>query len=849
MKELDIRAEFKKYFNSLNHKWYSSSSLIPEDDPTMLFTTAGMVQFKKYFLDDDVKLKRAASIQKCLRTSDIDEVGKTTMHLTFFEMFGNFSFGDYGKDEAIKWAWEFLTDILEISDKNLVATVFKDDKEAYEIWRKYLTDEKIFCLDEENNFWKMGDTGPCGPCSEILYDTGADNGCLKPGCGVECNCARYIEVWNLVFTQFDRSSDGSLKPLPKKNIDTGMGLERLYQIFYNLKNVYEIPFLKPLMDKIKTEASHYNETSARIIADHSRAVTFLIADGVFPSNEGSGYVLRKIIRRAVTELNKLGWKTPKLWQYTAKTVDIMSEFYPLLLQRATHIANVCKLEEESFLITLDKALWTLKKYIKEMKGKELSADKVFKLYDTYGLPVDITKSVLSEYGFSIDEKEFNLLLKKHSEQAGWREKETSTSYYNEIKNLRPTEFTGYNEYETEAKVIKILDFKKAIIINKTPFYAQSGGQVGDKGVINTAGGTFQVKNTLREEGVIIHEGEMKGDIKEGDTIKGTVNINERKAIERNHTATHLLQSALREFLGNHIQQNGSHVFAEGFRFDYTHTKPLTVKQLEDIEKFVNNAVMDNIKIAVKVMSMKEAQKSGALAFFEEKYSDEVRTIIIEAADGRKVSMELCGGTHIKATGEIGLFKIVSETGIARGVRRIEAVTGNGAIKFIREKENILMKAAVLLNVPEEKIEDKLNKLFSQTKELQEKIDKLENRIASGSAEGEVCENIGNIVFIKRDFGDVSNKLMRNWLDKQVNDVNKVSLAVGVLGGRVTLILKISENLTKILNAKKIMIEAASELGGGGGGRKNMAQGGGNNLAGIKKAEEIIKKYLQPLRRP
>ncbi|MFW6172395.1 MAG: alanine--tRNA ligase [Elusimicrobiota bacterium] len=851
MKDSVIRKKFKKYFEKKGHKWYSSIPIVPPDDPTMLFTTAGMVQFKKKLLGKKGKITRAASIQRCLRTTDIDEVGKTSRHLTFFEMYGNFSFGDYFKQDAIKWAWEFLTEIIGIKKERLHASVYKEDKEAYKIWEKYVPESKIHRLGEKDNFWRMGETGPCGPCSEILYDRGVDTGCGRKDCSVGCECDRFIEVWNLVFTQFDRQKDGTLKELPKKNIDTGMGLERLDQVVNSKTSVFDTELINPLIDKVKREASGFNLSSARIIADHARAVTFLIGEGISPSNEGRGYVLRRLIRRALREGRKIGWDEPLLWQYTSMVVDIMSEYYPFLLKRANHIANVCKMEEAAFLDTLENALRILDRYIRklEKKGENiLEAKDIFKLYDTYGLPADITKNIVEEKGYKVDLEGFERMYNERTKQTEWEKKEEVESYWDEVKDVSETKFTGYDKIKINADVLKVTKDKKAVVLDRTSMYPEAGGQVSDKGVIKGKQGNFIVNEVFKEDSVIIHKGELKGHIQEGEDVVVEVDRERRKAIERNHTATHILQSVLREVLGEHIQQNGSLVSPERLRFDFTHTEPVNEKELKIIEEKANDIILDDNIISVEITGRKEAEEKGALAFFGEKYGEDVRVVKIVSPRGKEISMELCGGTHMQRTSEIGLFKIISETGIAAGVRRIEAVTGKNAIDYIDREEDILKEISKMVNSPKEKVKDRIKKLKKEIKDKEKKINKLENKIAAGGAgEDIVEEKIGDIKFKIKDFGESGQGIMRAWVDSQVLGKNVAALATGVKDKRATMVLKISSSLAYKMDAKKIISEAAKKIGGGGGGRKEMAQGGGANPEKMSEAIEVIRKNIKSAR--
>ncbi len=846
MKDSKIRKKFKKYFKNKKHQWYESMSLLPPDDPTMLFTTAGMVQFKKHFLGNTQDCKRAASIQKCLRTSDIEQVGKTRRHLTFFEMYGNFSFGDYFKRESIKMAWKFLTEVIGLEKDKLYATVYKDDDESVKLWKEYVPPEKIYRLGEEDNFWKMGDTGPCGPCSEILYDRGPGTGCGDKDCRVGCDCDRYVEIWNLVFTQYERVEDGSLKELPQKNIDTGMGLERLVQVVNDLDDVYEIELIKPLMDKLKEESRKFNIKSARIVADHIRATTFLIADGVSPSNEGAGYILRRLIRRAIRETQKLDLETPGLWKYISLVIDIMSNYYPVLLKRAEHITRVCKLEEENFSKTLKRSLKLLKKKIEQLNrtGKTiLDGESVFKLYDTYGLPVDITRDILKDRGFDMDEKKFQKLMKEQARSSKWKASEHKKSKWDDINKInQETEFTGYNNNIQQSKILKILGDNAGIVLDKTPMYPESGGQVGDVGVIEGEEGSFKVKNTLKEGNIIVHEGSMEGNLEPGEYVKVKINNKIRKSTERNHTATHLLQAALRETLGKHIQQNGSYVGSDRLRFDFTHPHALSKEEIFVIEDKVNEKVLENICINTEIKDKRQAEKEGALAFFKEKYEGKVRVIQMGTA-AKEVSRELCGGTHLNRTGEIGLFKILSESGVAAGVRRIEAVTGWKALKYIKSKEKIVREVARELNTPVDNILKGVNGLKKDINNLQNKVSALENKLLSGN-QGETKQNFNKIEFYYKDFGVSGAGIMRSWCDEITQEENKVAFGVTRSKEKAVIILKISDNLTKIFHAGNMVNQVSKALKGGGGGREDMGQGGGTDIGNLDKAVDKLKNIVK-----
>ncbi len=847
MKDSEIRKKFKEYFISSGHEWRDSIPLVPVGDPSILFTTAGMVQFKNEFLSSAGSVERAASIQKCLRTSDIEEVGQTARHLTFFEMYGNFSFGDYFKKEAIKLGWEFLTEEMGIDPERLYATVYKDDDEAFEIWKQYLPGEKIVRLGEKDNFWNMGETGPCGPCSEILYDSGETFGCIRAGCSPGCDCDRYLEVWNLVFTQHDRKQDGKLNPLPRKNIDTGMGLERLNQVVNGLENVFQTEMLKPLVDKAFEDSPGCPEKSARIIADHARAASFLIADGVKPSNEGRGYVLRKLIRRASREGRKSGWKKPMLWEYSSLVADIMGSYYKELNDRANHIASVLKSEEENFLQTLDRASSKLQEYIRKLVAsgeKILSGKDVFMLYDTYGLPPDITENILEERGLKMNSKGFDKMLQESAQKSSWKNSDNNLPYVKELKGFKATEFTGYNEYCGEATVIKVLDGSKALVTDRTPMYAAAGGQEGDTGCIRGKNGCFTVADTVISSGVTVHLGEFEGRIKEGEKVQIYVDENKRKSTQRNHTTTHLLQAALREVLGDTVKQDGSMVRPEGFRFDFTYNSELTADEKNKVEKRVNSIIMENYPVKPEEMSKKDAEKMGALAFFQEKYGSKVRAIIIKKSDSDMISMELCGGTHVNNTGEIGLFKIITEKGIAAGIRRIEGLTGQGALNYVNGVEQSLQTAARELKSTPEEVVSAVNKLKKEIEGLKDKINALEQKLVSGQSESE-NEDINGVKFAVKDFGSASEGIMRAWADSQVASSSSAALALGGTQETVKMIFKLSGDLTNKLDASHILKKAAEASGGNAGGRKDMARGGApGGSASFKKFLKIVKEEIK-----
>ncbi|MCX7940589.1 MAG: alanine--tRNA ligase, partial [Endomicrobia bacterium] len=684
MKSQEIRQKFLQYFKNLNHKIFPSDSLIPSSDPTLLFTTAGMVQFKDYFIGKKTGVKRACSVQKCLRTSDIEKVGHTIRHLTFFEMLGNFSFGDYFKEEAISWSWEFIVNNMNIDKRKLYVTVYKDDDEAYMIWSKIISNDKIYRLGEETNFWKMGDTGPCGPCSEIIYDLGEEYGCRKPNCYPGCDCNRYLEVWNLVFTQFDLQSDGKLLPLKQKNIDTGMGLERLVMIVNNLTSVFDIDLFYPLRQQLTKYFSLGEDEKKSIdylnaICDHIRAVTFAISEGIIPTTEGRGYVVRKILRRAIRYLKLLNYNNPLLYKLVPTVIELMKDQYPELELHREKISVIVKSEEEKFLETLEQGMQIIEEITKENK-KIVPAETVFKLYDTYGFPKELVDEIFKEKGITYNEEEFYNLERKVKEMArtSWRGVDViNTTLYS---NFKETNFVGYDRYECESKILGIIKNKQfvnkadngdfvEIIVEQTPFYGESGGQIGDTGFIKNISGDKtigKVEDTKKIEGCIIHFVKLNNNINVGDEILLEIDVPRRKNIMRHHTATHLLHKALREILGEHAVQSGSLVSDDYFRFDFIHWRSLSKDEISQIELAVNQKILECLPVRIINTDLTTAKKLGATALFEEKYKEQVRVVIIGGKISEEgeifeqpYSIELCGGTHCSNTGEIGLFKIIS----------------------------------------------------------------------------------------------------------------------------------------------------------------------------------------------
>ncbi len=894
----DIRQKFLDFFNSKGHTIVESDSLIPSGDPTLLFTSAGMVQFKNMFLDSaNARFKRAASSQKCFRTSDLDIIGTTARHHTFFEMLGNFSFGDYFKKEAIEWGWEFLTQDLKIPKERLYASIYKDDDEALKIWIKILPEEKIVRLGEEANFWKMGDTGPCGPCSEILYDMGAQYSCGKETCSPGCDCDRYLEVWNLVFTQFDRDSEGNLIPLPKKNIDTGMGLERLTAVIQNVSSNFNTDLIRPIIDfvcdlgtltygKDKKTDIHLN-----IIADHARAITFLIADGVLPSNEGRGYVLRRILRRALRQGKLLGINKPFLYKVTSKVIDLMKSPYPYLKKQHQQIAEITSMEEEKFLQTLEDGLEMLNNILSRMKKENLTVidgTDVFRLYDTYGFPFDLTYQIARENDLSIDEEGFNNAMQEQRTQSRehWKGSgEADTSVYVRIHNITgDTAFRGHEFNSLTSHIVSILkdnvsvkeahkdDFVE-IVLAETPFYGESGGQIGDTGkIINspklkTAGTNIslddivdeiEVANTKKPvDGLIVHRGRViKGSFKLQETVVAYVDPGRRKAIERSHTCTHILQAVLRKVLGDHVTQAGSLVEPDRFRFDYTNMKALDDSQLSRVEELVNAGLRENFKVFKTEMTLAQANKIGAMALFGEKYKEDVRVVIITHeglnSPEHAYSIELCGGTHCNSTGDIGMFKLISESSIASGVRRIEALTGEEAYKYTKEQTDIVDTITQILRVQPEQLTERLEKLLHSNKELQKELQKLKGKLSSTSAEDYIKDvvNVSGVTVLQKKIENVDRKALLS-LGDQLKDKLKSAVIVlaTVYKDKVILISIVTDDLIKKgLHAGNIIKSVSEIVGGTGGGRPDMAQAGGKDIKCLDKAlksvPEIVKGFIK-----
>ena len=881
MKSDQIREKFLKFFEQRDHKIYPSSSLIPRDDPTLLFANAGMNQFKDVILGKKVpEHKRAASSQKCIRVSgkhnDLEEVGKDTYHHTFFEMLGNWSFGDYFKKEAIIWAWEFLTETCGLPKERLWATVFRNDDESEKLWYENtdIKKERVLRFDKKDNFWEMGEVGPCGPCSEIHYDKGEEYKCDRPDCGVNCPCGRFVEVWNLVFMEFNRDENGKLTDLPAKVVDTGMGLERLTAVMENVDSNYDTDLFVPLIKKIEnisgisygfgkprtnmvrgkltTSKDSDHRESFRVVADHIRALSFAIADGAIPSNEGQGYVLRRILRRAARHGRLLGLHKPFIYQLSSVVVDLMGKVYPELMAKKEHVALVIKSEEERFEETLDLGLELFEKVAERVHnegGKIIAGEDVFKLYDTYGFPLDLTQVMAQEKGLSVDLLGFEKLLEEQRERSR-AVVQTIPSDAVIFGKVGKSEFVGYEKIEEEAQILASPN-KNMLILNHTPFYAESGGQIGDSGVIYADNFEFKVEDTKKEGDAIIHIGKVtKGKIEDvlNKKVLAKVDIDRRNSIKRNHTATHLLHKALRETLGEHVHQSGSLVAPDRLRFDFTHFKALDQAELDKVEHLVNQKIWENRQVKSLEIPFEEAKRLGAMALFGEKYGDVVRMIEISGC-----SKELCGGTHVSATGKIGLFKIISETGIAAGMRRIEAVTGETAYQLVKKQKEILDDLAFILKSTPENIKDKVESLIKTNKLLQKKIKEAQKESAKTKIE-ELAESSIEVNGIKliAHKAEVENRDDLLKLADTIREKLKFTIGVlaGIIDGKIVLVATVTDDLiqTKGIKAGEVVKEVSKIVGGTGGGKPHLAQGGGKDLEKLNEAldslPEIIKRMIK-----
>ena len=863
----ELRQSFLDFFRAADHAVVPSASLLPQADPTLLFTNAGMNQFKRVFLGEEPRsYSRAVSVQRCMRAggkhNDLENVGYTRRHHTFFEMLGNFSFGDYFKKDAVHYGWDYLTKMLGLPADQLWVTVFQDDDEAFELWEKNVgvPAARIVRLGYKDNFWQMGETGPCGPCSEIYIDQGAVFGCGRDSCAVGCDCDRYLEIWNLVFMQFDRDAEGNLHPLPKPSIDTGMGLERLAAVVQGVDSNYATDLFMPLLSAIagrtgcgygKDEAA---DRSLRVIADHLRAITFMIADGILPSNEGRGYVLRRILRRASRHGRLLGVTEPFLYELTGTVATEMEGAYPELTQAGETCRKVVEGEEERFIGTLDQGLPILNRMVTEATAGALDGESVFKLYDTYGFPLDLIEEAAREHGLVTDLEGFQHALEAQRDRArksavfvAEQEKPLITEL---AQRLHPTEFLGYQALQSESVVQALLKGDALadevvegddveLVLDATPFYPEGGGQVGDQGTLTGREGRIHVRETTKVGGkLFLHKGKVvSGRVRKGEPLAATVNSTTRHGAARNHTATHLLHAALRDVLGAHVKQYGSLVAPNRLRFDFSYFKPLRTRDLEEIESLVNFHVLGNTLVRTDVMSIQEAVHAGALAFFGDKYGERVRVVGIG-----EFSKELCGGTHCQHTGEIGSFRIISEGGIASGVRRIEALTGTGALEHGKKLESDVRELAELLKSSPSEVVPKTRKLVSLLKDKEREVEQLKLKLmdqSAGSDDARVREIRGIPVYVQEAQG-LSMQELRLLSDKVRHKVPKGVMALGsVADEKVSLLVIVSPDLTHTLQAGKLIKEMAREIGGSGGGRPEMAQAGGKHPEKLGQALEKV----------
>ena len=870
MKSAEIRQAFLNYFAEQGHDIVASSSLVPGNDPTLLFTNAGMVQFKDVFLGQEKRANnRATSSQRCVRAggkhNDLENVGYTARHHTFFEMLGNFSFGDYFKREAIRFAWDFLTKELGLPEEKLWVTVFEDDDEAADIWLKEMgvSAERFSRMGEKDNFWAMGDTGPCGPCSEIFYDHGESVPGGPPGSPDE-DGDRYIEIWNLVFMQFNRSADGTMKPLPKPSVDTGMGLERIAAVMQNVHSNYEIDLFQHIIREVAriSGTEDLKNSSLNVIADHIRSCAFLVVDGVIPANEGRGYVLRRIIRRAIRHGHKLGINEPFFHKLVAPLSEEMGEAYPELVSNKSRVEETLLAEERQFSRTLDNGMSILEKAISELQDKVIPGETVFRLYDTYGFPVDLTGDIARERGLSLDMDGFEAEMAQQKAQARSASQFETTEAL-DIQLEKGTNFVGYNALEADATVLalfhenqpveKLIEGQTGIVIlDTTPLYAESGGQVGDCGTLKNAKLNFTVKDTRKQGEYFLHMGILEqGELVVGEALGCSVDNSLRQPIALNHSATHLMHAALRNILGTHVQQKGSLVSPRYLRFDFSHNQPLSESELRQIETMVNQQILANAEVGKQVMSMDDAKEKGAMALFGEKYGDEVRVVSMGArtAEGTEFSIELCGGTHVNRTGDIGLFKILQESGIAAGVRRIEAVTGSAAVALIQDNEDRLKQIAGVLKSGTDVVVERVEQLSAANRQLEKELDQLKAKLASsqGSDLASQAEEIKGVMVLAAIVEGLDSKALRETTDQLKNKLGSaVVVLAAVSGDKVSLVAGVTSDVTDRVKAGDLVNEVARKVGGKGGGRPDMAMAGGNSPDRLPEAISQVKQYVTSL---
>ena len=879
MKAQEIRETFLEFFAKKNHKIVKSSSLLPKGDPTILFTNAGMNQFKSIFLGLEKRsFKRAASVQKCLRVSgkhnDLEQVGRTTKHHTFFEMLGNFSFGDYFKREAIEFSWELITSVFKLEKEKIYITIYTQDEEAFKIWNETIGvgADRIFRFGKEDNFWAMGETGPCGPCSEIHYDLGPEIEKGTPSTLIEKGSDRFSELWNLVFMQYVQDEKGNLNPLPSPSIDTGMGLERMATSLQRKKSNFDTDLFSPLIEGVCNLARREypsqddGDISVRIIADHIRAISFLISDGIMPANEGRGYVLRRLIRRAFRHGNSLGIEEPFLFKLAGVVSDIMKDAYPELLSSSNYISNICQSEERRFALTLSSGMRTFDQYIKETReeGRDiLPGSKLFKLYDTFGFPLDLSKELAAEKKIDVDEKGFLDELEQQRQRArlSWKgeDEQKTKKMYEQLKELK-TRFIGYEKEKAfEAKVLALLknehlvqELKEGesgeVFLDQSPFYAEAGGQTSDSGFLKNPHFSAIVEHAyypLPE--LIAHKIKViSGRLKNKDKVDAAVDISLRKAISNNHTATHLLHASLRQLLGDHIRQAGSLVTASRLRFDFNHFAPLSHSELKQLESLINEKIRENIEVKTKITTLEEGLKEGAMAIFEEKYGEKVRMVIID-----DFSKELCGGIHVQSTGQIGLFKIVSEFSIAAGMRRIEALTGEEALKSIQENEELVLDLQQALNSPRKELLSQIDKLKTSLKEREKEAKTLRQNLAQLKyLEKEVqIKKVKGISVLVQKVKGLNNDELRGLADSLKQKIGSGVIILGSISEKkVFLVSSVTKDLTGRIRADELIKEISSMLGGGGGGRADFAQAGGTKPEQLdpilKKSYSVVEKLIQ-----
>ncbi len=856
----ELRQAFLEFFHDNDHEIVASSPLVPGNDPTLLFTNAGMVQFKDVFLGDDKRsYNRATSSQRCVRAggkhNDLENVGYTARHHTFFEMLGNFSFGDYFKREAIQYGWDFLTGTLGLAPEKLWVTVFEDDDEAADIWLNEMKvdPERFSRLGAKDNFWAMGDTGPCGPCSEIFYDHGAEVAGGPPGSPDE-DGDRYVEIWNLVFMQFDRSADGEMTPLPKPSVDTGMGLERVAAVMQGVHTNYDIDLFAHLIqataDVLGVEKD--GSSSLNVIVDHIRACSFLIVDGVLPGNEGRGYVLRRIIRRAIRHGKKLGTDDPFFYKLVAPLVEEMGEAYPELVKAQAHVEKVLKKEEQRFAETLDQGMEILETAIGELKGEQIPGEVVFKLYDTYGFPVDLTADIARERDLTVDEEGFETAMGQQRDRARAASK-FGAADGDALKTHAETEFTGYAGTEGSSEIISLYKDGEsveslkagdegAVILSSTPFYAESGGQTGDKGILVADGELFNVADTQKSGKANVHFGTVEqGELKVGDAIEAVVDADRRQAIRLNHTATHLMHAALRQVLGDHVTQKGSLVAPDRLRFDFSHYEGVTAEQVQAVEDLVNEEIRMNVAADTNLMSYDDAIDSGAMALFGEKYGEKVR--VLRLGD---FSVELCGGTHVERTGDIGVFKITSEGGVASGIRRIEAVTGKGAMDWIDANQQTLVNLAGLLRSQPDQAATKVEQLLKRTKDLEKELAAAKQALITGkgSDHSESVQVIAGVNVLAARMDGADAKTLRDAVDRFKDKLQSAVVVLGsVDGGKVHLAAGVTKDNIGKIKAGDLIKPVAEQVGGKGGGRPDFAQAGGSDASALDKALESVAAWV------